>query len=126
MTDYKPGDKVEFQVFPTAGAGYSAGTKITGVIVYGPYKERKHMPPVVLIETEDGLCITRAVTIITLASPEPEWEYGYEPVGGGDTTSWVRKGEPYPRSQLFYRRQVGKPETVELLTAEQVEELRND
>ena len=124
MGEYKPGDKVEFREFPTAGADHVAGTKRTGVIVYGPYKERKHLPPVVLIETEEGLCVAKAVTIINPAPPEPEWEYGYR---RGQFVEWFNKPDsPMTIGTLQYRQQVGKPETIEHLTPEEVEELRNE
>jgi len=134
MTDYKPGDPVEFTDFPTAGRDHSAGTTRKGTIVHGPYRERVTMPQVVLINTDPGVCVTRAVSKIRPAPPEPEWEYlllEYQEAG-----KYVWAWEGYPGYDILNyhiedydhvtRRQVGKPETVECLTQSQVEELRSD
>ena len=68
------------------------------------------------------------------APPEPEWEYLLLEHQEADEDFWTWGG--YPGYGLLNchiedydhvtRRQVGKPETVEVLTREQVEGLRND
>jgi len=115
MTDYKPGDKVECR-----GKSSTKDSWSSGIYKYGPFKHDRHKVSH-LIESELGYHYVWGNDEIRPAPPEPEWEYGRQSIVGGATLWHSSICE-----DLQYRRQVGKPETIEHLTPEQVEALRND
>ena len=112
MSEYKPGDTVL----------YGGDTPCT--FEYGPYRSNPNGKEYALVKFENGYCDTVSLESLRPAPREPEWEYGADSIAGGAGTAWSDDINRY--AHTCYRRQKGKPETIEFISPEQVEELRNE
>ena len=115
MTDYKPGDKVVW--FP------NKMEKATAFIREGPFLGVDKNYCYVISESANGVCFWVSEDRISAATPEPEWEYL---LSGPTFYGWANiplTSQSWPPE---YRRLKDDHTTVEHLTPEQVEDLRND